>query len=260
MADLKVLAEELVNLTVKEVNELANILKEEYGIEPAAAAVAVAGPAAAGAAAAAEEKTNFDVVLTDAGAATLVLPFESTIPTGASCYTLTHTDGSAVVTATPIATTLPANTPVLVNASEGSYKFVSTATSGAPATGSDPVTNGALTGVFSQQTFGTEITSYDNLYILNKINENVGFYKAANGLKVGANRCYLTAANVPSATAARGLEIVFDDEEVTSISEELRVKGEESAPTAEFFDLQGRKVAQPTKGLYIVNGKKVVIK
>ena len=71
MADLKVLAEELVNLTVKEVNELANILKEEYGIEPAAAAVAVAGPAAAGSAAAAEEKTNFDVVLTDAGAAKL---------------------------------------------------------------------------------------------------------------------------------------------------------------------------------------------
>ena len=71
MADLKVLAEELVNLTVKEVNELATILKDEYGIEPAAAAVAVAAPAAAGAAAAAEEKTNFDVVLTDSGAAKL---------------------------------------------------------------------------------------------------------------------------------------------------------------------------------------------
>ena len=71
MKDLEVLAEELVNLTVKEVNELANILKEEYGIEPAAAAVAVAaGPAAAGEAAA-EEKTNFDVVLKDAGAAKL---------------------------------------------------------------------------------------------------------------------------------------------------------------------------------------------
>ena len=68
MADLKVLAEELVNLTVKEVNELAQILKEEYGIEPAAAAVAVAaGPAAAGEAAA-EEKTDFDVVLKEAGA------------------------------------------------------------------------------------------------------------------------------------------------------------------------------------------------
>ena len=66
MADLKAFAEQLVNLTVKEVNELAQILKEEYGIEPAAAAVAVAaGPAAAGAAA--EEKTSFDVILKNAG-------------------------------------------------------------------------------------------------------------------------------------------------------------------------------------------------
>ena len=72
MADIKAIAEELVNLTVKEVNELANVLKEEYGIEPAAAAVAVAaGPAAAGAAGGAEEKSSFDVVLVDAGAAKL---------------------------------------------------------------------------------------------------------------------------------------------------------------------------------------------
>ena len=70
MADLKALAEELVNLTVKDVNELATILKEEYGIEPAAAAVAVAAPAAAGEAAAAE-KTTFDVVLKSAGQAKL---------------------------------------------------------------------------------------------------------------------------------------------------------------------------------------------
>ena len=70
MADIKAIAEDLVNLTVKEVNELANVLKEEYGIEPAAAAVAVAAPAAAGAAAA-EEKTAFDVVLKSAGAAKL---------------------------------------------------------------------------------------------------------------------------------------------------------------------------------------------
>ena len=70
MADLKAFAEQLVNLTVKEVNELATILKEEYGIEPAAAAVAVAaGPAAGGAVA--EEKTSFDVVLKSAGAAKL---------------------------------------------------------------------------------------------------------------------------------------------------------------------------------------------
>lgn len=71
MADLKAIAEELVNLTVKEVNELATILKDEYGIEPAAGAVAVAAPGAAGAAAAEEEKTSFDVVLKSAGAAKL---------------------------------------------------------------------------------------------------------------------------------------------------------------------------------------------
>ncbi|MFB6340779.1 50S ribosomal protein L7/L12 [Saccharicrinis sp. FJH2] len=74
MADLKKFAEELVNLTVKEVNELASILKEEYGIEPAAAAVAVAGPAAGGeAGAAAEEKTEFDVILKSAGASKLAI-------------------------------------------------------------------------------------------------------------------------------------------------------------------------------------------
>jgi large subunit ribosomal protein L7/L12 len=69
MADLKTFAEQLVGLTVKEVNELAKILKEEYGIEPAAAAVAVAaGPAAGGGAAAVEEKTSFNVILKAAGA------------------------------------------------------------------------------------------------------------------------------------------------------------------------------------------------
>lgn len=68
MADIKAIAEELVNLTVKEVNELATYLKEEYGIEPAAAAVVVA---AEGGAAAAEEKTSFDVILKNAGAAKL---------------------------------------------------------------------------------------------------------------------------------------------------------------------------------------------
>ena len=73
MADLKQLAEELVNLTVKEVNELAGILKDEYGIEPAAAAVAVAGPAAGGGEDAAAEQTEFDVVLKAAGQSKLAV-------------------------------------------------------------------------------------------------------------------------------------------------------------------------------------------
>ncbi len=72
MADLKAFAEQLVNLTVKEVNELADILKEEYGIEPAAAAVAVAGPAGGGEGGAAEqEQTEFDVILKAPGGAKL---------------------------------------------------------------------------------------------------------------------------------------------------------------------------------------------
>ena len=72
MADLKDFAEQLVNLTVKEVNELATILKDEYGIEPAAAAVAVAGPAAGGAEAA-DEQTEFDVILKAAGGSKLAV-------------------------------------------------------------------------------------------------------------------------------------------------------------------------------------------
>ncbi|WP_416443791.1 50S ribosomal protein L7/L12 [Leeuwenhoekiella sp. A16] len=72
MADLKEFAEQLVNLTVKEVNELATILKDEYGIEPAAAAVAVAGPAGGGGDAA-EEQTEFDVILKAAGASKLAV-------------------------------------------------------------------------------------------------------------------------------------------------------------------------------------------
>jgi len=68
MAELKDFAEKLVNLTVKEVNELAQILKDEYGIEPAAAAVAIAGPAAGGGGEAAAEQTEFNVILKDAGA------------------------------------------------------------------------------------------------------------------------------------------------------------------------------------------------
>jgi large subunit ribosomal protein L7/L12 len=74
MADLKAFAEQLVNLTVKEVNELATILKDEYGIEPAAAAVAMAGPAGGGdAAGGGDEQTEFDVILTSAGASKLAV-------------------------------------------------------------------------------------------------------------------------------------------------------------------------------------------
>lgn len=73
MADIKALAESLVNLTVKEVNELAQVLKDEYGIEPAAAVAVAAGPVGGGDAPAAEEKSTFDVILKEAGAAKLAV-------------------------------------------------------------------------------------------------------------------------------------------------------------------------------------------
>ena len=73
MADLKEFAEKLVNLTVKEVNELSTILKDEYGIEPAAAAVAVSGPASGGGSEASQEKTEFDVILKAAGGSKLAV-------------------------------------------------------------------------------------------------------------------------------------------------------------------------------------------
>ena len=198
----------------------------------------------------------YNLAVTTAGAATLVLPFASKIPTGASCYTLAHTSGESTVVATPVETTLSANTPVLINAAAGDYKFVSTATSGSIATGSDPVTSGALTGVYSDLAFTAEniASTYGNAYILNKVGGVVGFFKAAEGKKVGAYKAYLTATNVSS---AHGLTIVFD-EETTGI--EAIANSQESKANNQYFDLSGRRVAQPTKGLYIVNGRKVVIK
>lgn len=178
------------------------------------------------------------------GASTLVLPFESTIPTGATCYTLNYTAGKSSVKATEVTTTLAANTPVLVNASEGSYKFVSTATSGA-ATGSGTHTSGALTGVYTT----TNVPEGSYILWANESNP-VGFYKA-NSSTVAANRAYLTA----DGAGARSLSIVFDDD-ITAINS---VRGD-VVNDNRYYTLSGQQVAQPTKGLYIVNGKKVIIK
>ena len=208
----------------------------------------------------------YNLAVTAAGAATLVLPFESTIPSGVEAYTLTHTSGASTVNAEAVETTLPANTPVLINAEEGTYKFVSTATSGDPATGSDPVTVGALTGVYADQTFGTDI-AVDNHYILNKVDENVGFYRAASGKVIGANRAYLTTT---SASEARALTIVFGGnitgiEEVQEVQEVLGQAKRSPSDVrlqefkdSEYYDLSGRRVANPTKGIYIKDGKKYI--
>lgn len=186
-------------------------------------------------------------------AATLVLPFESTIPDGVEAYTLNY-NGGETVTATPVTTTLPANTPVLINASEGAYTFKTTATTGAVATGSVPVTIGALTGVY------TETTVPGSSYILWANAENpIGFYKVDGFTnKVAANRAYLTADDA----GVKSLFIDFDGEEtgIQEIGQLDRSAQSDASHLNNYYDISGRRVAKPTKGLYIVNGKKIVIK
>lgn len=190
----------------------------------------------------------YTLAVSDAGAATLVLPFESTIPAGVSAFTLNYTAGKDYVKATEVETTLAANTPVVVNANEGSYKFVSTATSGNAATGTDAVTVGALTGVYAV----TDVP--DGSYILSNKGGNVGFYKANNST-VAANRAYLTADG-----AGARLNIVFNEEETTGISASLNDKRE--MINNNVYDLQGRRIlsAEAKKGLYIMGGKKYYVK
>lgn len=183
------------------------------------------------------------------GAATFVLPFNATIPEGVECYTLNYTEEKANVKATPVLTTLSANTPVLVNASHGLYKFRN-AENAITATSYETSAShrvGALTGVY------TTTNVPEGSYILYADESNpIGFYKSNNST-VAANRAYLTA----DGAGARSITVVYDDDELTGIKsvESGKVQAE-----GVYYDLSGRRVAQPTKGLYIVNGKKVIIK
>lgn len=183
------------------------------------------------------------------GAATFVLPFNATIPEGVECYTLNYTEEKANVKATPVLTTLSANTPVLVNASHGLYKFrnAENATTATSYETSATPRVGALTGVYTT----TDVP--EGSYILYADESNpIGFYKSNNST-VAANRAYLTA----DGAGARSITVVYDDDELTGIKsvESGKVQAE-----GVYYDLSGRRVAQPTKGLYIVNGKKVIIK
>lgn len=177
----------------------------------------------------------------EAEAGTLCLPFSATIPTGVDAYTLAYTSGDAA-TATPVETTIPANTPVLLN---GSGEVTFTGSSAAISASATNV-NGALTGVFASTTVPTDS------YVLQKSGGDLGFYKVATDDIIAAPfRAYLTATG-----AARSLRIVYADE-ATGIS---AVAANGPAERSEVYSLSGQRVAAPTKGLYIVNGKKVVIK
>ena len=175
---------------------------------------------------------------TTAQAGTLCLPFAATLPSDVEAYTLTYSSGNAA-TATEVEGTIPANTPVLLNGS-GEVTFTG---SGAVAANAENK-SGAMTGVFTQGFVPS------NSYVLQLLNNELGFRKVADDGSVSINpfRAYLTAQG-----AGSRLSINFGD-----------VTGIETVATAEknegkAYDLQGRRVAQPTKGLYIVNGKKYFV-
>lgn len=175
-----------------------------------------------------------------AEAGTVCLPYAATIPTGVKAYTLTYTSGDAA-TATEVTGTIPANTPVLLNGSDDAT-FSGSGSVAAAATN----VSGALTGVFED----TYVPA--GSYVLQNGDEGLGFYKVAadNTILAKPFRAYLTATS-----AARSLKINFAGAAtgIESVAAETQQNGQ-------YFDLQGRRVAQPTKGLYIVNGKKMMVK
>lgn len=192
----------------------------------------------------------YTLTVGEAKAATLVLPFASRIPSGIEAYTLTHTDGKDYVNAALVETNLAADTPVLINSEKAQgYKFVCTSNDATTKTSGTAV-SGVLTGVYALTTVPSES------YILYKGDSGLGFYKATGTQTVAANRAYMTPNG--SVGLAR-LAINFDGDDTTGI-EAVSTQREEEIKDNVYYDLSGRRVAQPTKGLYIVNGKKVIIK
>ena len=186
------------------------------------------------------------------GASTLVLPFESTIPDGVTAYKLKSVNENSIVTE-KVDNTLDKNTPVLINTATkgGKYKFVSTATNGENATGSEEQTVGLLTGVYE------ETTVEAGKYILASGTHGVGFYKSKGSSKVKPYHAYMTLTETGSTSQASFFSIGGDNGTTlikgVDIDEEKAQEG--------IYNLNGVRIDKPaTKGIYIVNGKQRIVK
>ena len=186
--------------------------------------------------------------VTDAGAATLVLPYEAEIPENVKAYTLTYTSGDKAV-ATEVTGVIPANTPVLINANKGKYTFKATATL---TTKADNPVSGNLHGVWNKDVVPV------GSYVLQKQSGTVAFYRVAtDDFKIQPNQAYLYA---PKAANVRMLSIGYGGDGTTAIN------GIEAATTnanAKVYTIDGKKVNgnNLAKGqIYISNGKKFVLK
>ena len=187
------------------------------------------------------ENNIFDTPLTvtSAGASTLVLPYEAKIPEGVKAYTLTNTEGEATAIATELTGSIPANTPVLINAVAGTYIFHGTKTTWEKT----EKTVGALTSVRACKYVPV------GSYVLQNHNGKVGFYKVetASSVMIGANRAYLT----PSvAMAAAKINIEYS--EVTGITSIKTTTIENDV----MYNLAGQKVGNDYRGIVIKNGYK----
>lgn len=197
---------------------------------------------------------SYILKVTAAGATTLVVPFnvaEDKIPSGVKVYDLTF-DGT-YITATKV-NAITANKPVLINAPAGEYRLESGIAYDATVTfpSTSPI-NGALTGVYNTSLPFSYVPK--DAYVLQNGADGLGFYKVAadNTIKITSFRAYLTAQN-----AGARLSIKFvDNDEPTGIENLTPALSEGEGAV---YDLQGRRVEKATKGLYIKNGKKVIIK
>lgn len=185
--------------------------------------------------------------VTDAGAATLVLPYETEIPEGVKAYTLTYASGNKAV-ATELTGVIPANTPVLVNAEKGDYTFKATAKL---TTKADKPVSGSLHGVWSEEVVP------EGSYVLQNQGGTVAFYRVeAEGFKVKANQAYLYA---PKAAGAKMLNIDFGGE-ATAIN---GVEAEASNANTQVYTIDGKKANRNNlaKGqVYVTKGKTFILK
>lgn len=187
----------------------------------------------------------YDLNVTDAGAATLVLPYETIIPENVKAYTLNYTSGNKA-TATELTQTIPANTPVLINAAEGKYTFTATTTL---TTKAESPANGSLVGAWA----ATSVPA--DAYVLQNQNGVVAFYKVSSGsdIQVKANQAYLVAPTAQS----RSIDIDFGG--TTGISQVATDKQSDDA----YYTLSGIRVSKSglqKNQIYIHNGKAFVVK
>lgn len=186
-----------------------------------------------------EEVTSLPVSVSEAGYATLYAPVALTIPTGVEVYTATFTDSK--VELTPITGTIPANTGVVIEAAKGTYNFDITST--------EETTTSALSGSAATASVATDATAY----ILAKGTQGVGFYKLnSDDRTIQGGRAYYT---VPASSGSAAAFIFGGD--ATGIQ---TINAAGNTNNTSIYDISGRKVAKATKGLYIQNGKKIIVK